>query len=759
MRVALDLEDDVLERDASAERPLAVVRRARAGPGGRGPGADRCGAAPAAAGEHGASWGHGRRAVRGPSTLTLAPGCVPASQTRRRIASAGPWAPHARPAGSTRRARPRCAARAARCVATVRTTQPGEHRSPCASRRPGQGHAGGHAVGARLGALDTSMAFESPAGERFWGFGQRSNGGRPARARGRELRVGRALPRAGPLARRGARAAVGHTRPRRLHLLPGAVDAVEPRLRRADRRGRAQRLPAGRRPAATPGACRPTARALRARFFAGPTPAAALARFTACGRAPAPAARAVGLRAVVSDRPAQRDPAGRRGAHHAHAAQRRRTGVGRRDPDALPALRRAARQPRLPAPAQPLLPRPGPGPPGLLQPGAVRVVRIRLPARRGPRAAAEARRGRPPVPLLGVRGRQRPGRVHPGAAGAVRLHRAAAPRPSTPAWCAEAVAAGHDGWMEDFGENSPPQALLGRRQRRRRASTTATRALYHCTVQRIARRQPTPGRALPALGMDGRSALRRPGLGRRPHHRLGLRRPAVRRCARRSASACRASAAGARTSAATTASTSASGSRPSCSSAGSSSAPCRASCAPSARASRCPPTSARRSSTPACCPPGAATRSCTPSSTPTSLAADRRYRRTGLPLMSHLALSWPRRPPLARARGRVHVRAQPPGRSGGHARRAAPARVRPARPLARLLAQRPLRQAHRSVLRRAGALRARRARARAARAARAAADARPHGRGAAAAARGRRHARRLRAPPRAWCTCATAATG
>jgi alpha-glucosidase (family GH31 glycosyl hydrolase) len=55
----------------------------------------------------------------------------------------------------------------------------------------------------------------------------------------------------------------------------------------------------------------------------------------------------------------------------------------------------------------------------------------------------------------------------------------------------EAVRAGHDGWMEDFGEGSPPQALSA-------DGTSGTQmhnrypTLYHCTVQRIARALPKP---------------------------------------------------------------------------------------------------------------------------------------------------------------------------------------------------------------------------------------------------------------------------
>ena len=49
-------------------------------------------------------------------------------------------------------------------------------------------------------------------------------------------------------------------------------------------------------------------------------------------------------------------------------------------------------------------------------------------------------------------------------------------------------------------------------------------------------------------------------------------------------------------------------------------------------------------------------------------AADRTYRRTGMPIMRHLALAYPRRA-AQRARGRVPVRARPAGRAGVHAGR------------------------------------------------------------------------------------------
>ena len=55
----------------------------------------------------------------------------------------------------------------------------------------------------------------------------------------------------------------------------------------------------------------------------------------------------------------------------------------------------------------------------------------------------------------------------------------------------EAVAAGHDGWMEDFGENSPPQALSADGSDGDAVHNRYPR-LYHCTVQRIARRLSKP---------------------------------------------------------------------------------------------------------------------------------------------------------------------------------------------------------------------------------------------------------------------------
>ncbi len=55
----------------------------------------------------------------------------------------------------------------------------------------------------------------------------------------------------------------------------------------------------------------------------------------------------------------------------------------------------------------------------------------------------------------------------------------------------DAVTAGHDGWMEDFGENSPPVARSADGTPGERMHNLYP-TLYHCTAMRIARRQPRP---------------------------------------------------------------------------------------------------------------------------------------------------------------------------------------------------------------------------------------------------------------------------
>ena len=87
----------------------------------------------------------------------------------------------------------------------------------------------------------------------------------------------------------------------------------------------------------------------------------------------------------------------------------------------------------------------------------------------------------------------------------------------------EAVDGGADGWMEDFGESTPP-AVTQHDGSTGDAAHNRYPTDYHCALQRIAARVRPPAGALPALGLDRHGALRRGGVGRRPEHRLGLRR-------------------------------------------------------------------------------------------------------------------------------------------------------------------------------------------------------------------------------------------
>lgn len=69
----------------------------------------------------------------------------------------------------------------------------------------------------------------------------------------------------------------------------------------------------------------------------------------------------------------------------------------------------------------------------------------------------------------------------------------------------DAVAAGHDGWMEDFGENTPPVARsFDGTPAERMHNTYPTR--YHCSVMRIARRQRRPIVRFQRSGWTGSAA-------------------------------------------------------------------------------------------------------------------------------------------------------------------------------------------------------------------------------------------------------------
>ena len=145
-------------------------------------------------------------------------------------------------------------------------------------------------------------------------------------------------------------------------------------------------------------------------------------------------------------------------------------------------------------------------------------------------------------------------------------------------------------------------------------------------------------------------------------------------------------------------------------------------------------------------PTGAAGRSCAPSSIPTWRRPTREYRRSGLPIMRHLALAYPAATAARRARGRrVPVRPRPAGRAGARPGRDAAVALPAARALGRpvALGQLPPRTAATSPLRRARLLRGGRE-IDAARAAGRAAAARARRHAARAAAAGRGHAGPLR---------------
>ena len=59
----------------------------------------------------------------------------------------------------------------------------------------------------------------------------------------------------------------------------------------------------------------------------------------------------------------------------------------------------------------------------------------------------------------------------------VRLHHRRRARRATRELLDEAIAAGYDGWMEDFGEYTPLDSVTGRRHRREPARTTPIRPI------------------------------------------------------------------------------------------------------------------------------------------------------------------------------------------------------------------------------------------------------------------------------------------
>ena len=192
-----------------------------------------------------------------------------------------------------------------------------------------------------VGASDVSavsLAFRAPAGERFFGFGERSN------AVAQRATTVESYVADGPFSPEQRRRGQATIPPAGLPCPCDSTYYPVPWLLSSRGYGvlvdndetSSFRLPGARGGA---GECRVDGAASEAARVRRADAGRALRRFTAAtGRQPAPAAPwAFGP--VVPDRPAQRRPARRGGGDPRQAARRRRPGLGRRDPAALPAVR------------------------------------------------------------------------------------------------------------------------------------------------------------------------------------------------------------------------------------------------------------------------------------------------------------------------------------------------------------------------------------------------------------------------------------
>ena len=362
--------------------------------------------------------------------------------------------------------------------------------------------------------------------------------GRPARPRRRELRRRRPLPGPGPAVPLSpacpgpcASATTPPTTPSPGPSPPAATASCS-RTTRAPSTSPAS--------ATTSGASRSKRGGLSVRVFAGPTPARRAAPLHRRHRAPAARRRRLGVRPLVPDRPAEHDPARGRAALHRPAARRRRAGLGRRDPDALPAraapTASAARYERR---AHPTLPPPRPGPADLLQPADLHRLRAGLLAGGGGRAACSAR----PAPTSPY---TYPAYVGGDGAGSGFTLKPLAQFDFT-------SAAGRAEYKRLLAEG-------GRRRRRRldgglrrvhaarrrvRPTERPGRAMhnrypttYHCTVRAFQDAAAANPHARPLVrfsrsGWTGTAALRRQRLGRGPDHGLRATTASPRRCGRR----------------------------------------------------------------------------------------------------------------------------------------------------------------------------------------------------------------------------------
>ena len=356
--------------------------------------------------------------------------------------------------------------------------------------------------------------------------------GRPARPRRRELRLRRARPG-------GRRRAVvaGTIPPQGFRARDDATYYPVPWLLSSRGYGvlvdatRRSRFHLAQRPAGAWSAEVAVARASPARLRRARTRRRCCARFTAAtGRQPPPV-RAVAVRAVVPDRPAEHRPARRRGAIWRSCARpTRRCRRPRRSCATCPAGWTAATRPT--RPAREVLPRPRAGDPHLRQPGICASYQPLLRRRRSP--PARCRRMRPARPASSTRSSAARARR---ASRSSRSRSSTSPRRARPRLrrlLSEVLAAGHDGWMEDFGEYTPPDANVGR--------GTAPSVNHNGYPTRLplrgvahARAGAAPSCASSARAGPARRAARRTS-GAATRRRLRLRRAAARRSSRRSAS-------------------------------------------------------------------------------------------------------------------------------------------------------------------------------------------------------------------------------
>ncbi len=372
-------------------------------------------------------------------------------------------------------------------VATVQTAQPG--LTLALRVTPSAGGATGVTLSAPGSALETRMAFQAPAGERFWGFGQRSNG---VDQRGREVEnyvsdgpfrePDRSLAAVlvPPWATRDRDDSTYYPVPWMLSSRGYGV-LIDEDVRSAFRLGVDRR---------DTWSLQADGARLRARFFAGPTPGAALARFTrAVGRQPPPPAPwafgpwfQTGQPNVIPLADEARITQTLRNADAPVSAAETQMhylpcGAQRGNRDYLRRRNRFFH-------AQ-----------GLAHLAYFNPALCESYASVYQRAGAlgllqkRAEDGRPFLYSAFVGGS--------GPAGFTRepLAQFDFTARGTESFYAglvrEAVAAGHDGWMEDFGENSPPQAVSADGSDGDEVHNRYPR-LYHCAVQRIARGLPKP---------------------------------------------------------------------------------------------------------------------------------------------------------------------------------------------------------------------------------------------------------------------------